>query len=400
MEAARLEQLYKDFVMSPEMRALEKLKASPNIFDVFNISHYEIRHSNFLNWLLNPQGNHGFGHRVLLDFLREVALDDRAKGLSIIDLANMSLEGAHLRREWHSIDLLIELPGLIVVIENKIGATESNNQLQRYQQVIENNYPNHKKVFVFLTPSGTEASENQTWVNLSYNAIIRILEELIKIEEHSLSLKVQFYLKDYISTLKNDIMSNGDIAELARKIYLGHKELIDEIIQHKPDAAADFREILAKKAEERGYVIGSPNKGYLRVLTKHLLPIIPRGLFKEWQQKESFSFEIDFLWTKGTAKVYCSIPPGDDEVRSILRPVIESLPDANKPWGEKHLSYFFQKEKFNVEAVMAEEEHKINEAADKLLNHLDKLVAKVEPAILAHADELRAIIAKRSQNQN
>lgn len=397
MEEIHLEQLYKDFVMSPELRALEKLKASPNIFDVFNISHYEIRHSNFLNWLLNPQGNHGFGHRVLLDFLREVALDNRAKGLSIIDLASMSLEGAHLRREWQGIDLLIELPGLIVVIENKIGATESNNQLQRYQHLIESNYPDHKKVFVFLTPSGTEASENLSWVNLSYNSFIRILEDLLKIEEHSLSDKVQYYLKDYISTLKNDIMSNGEIAELARKIYFGHKELIDEIIQHKPDAAADFKEILARKAEDRGYVIGSPNKGYLRVLTKQLLPLIPRGLNKDWPHKEAFSFEIDFLWTKGTAKVYATIPPGDEEVRTILRAAIESLPDAKSPWGAKWLCYFFQKEKFNVEAVMAEEEDKINEAANKLLNHLDKLVALVEPAILAHADELKAIIDKRSQ---
>jgi hypothetical protein len=397
MESSRLEQLYKDFVMSPELRALEKLKASPNIFDVFNISHYEIRHSNFLNWLLNPQGNHGFGHRVLLDFLREVALDERAKGMSIIDLANMSLEGAHLRREWHSIDLLIELPGLIVVIENKIGASESNNQLQRYRQVIENNYPNHKKVFVFLTPSGTEASENQTWVNLSYNAIIRILEDLLKIEEHSLSLKVQFYLKDYISTLKNDIMSNGDIAELARKIYKGHKELFDTIIEHKPDAAAEFKDILQLKAIKRGYEMGSPNKGYLRVLTKQLYELIPRGVHRNWPLGEAFTFEVDFLWAKGYARIYCNIPPGDEAFRSYLNKIFEGLEDYKKPSGGIWLTYFHRRLDFNIKKVMEDDPEKAEQKADLILDELDKLVAKVEPAILAHADELKGIIEKRNQ---
>mgnify|MGYP002682401694 CR=1 FL=1 len=32
-----------------------------NPFDVLKVSHAEIRHSNVLAWLFNPQGNHGFG---------------------------------------------------------------------------------------------------------------------------------------------------------------------------------------------------------------------------------------------------------------------------------------------------------------------------------------------------
>ena len=40
-----------------------------NIFDVLGIGHKELQHSNFIGWLLDPNGNHGFGDYFLLEFL-------------------------------------------------------------------------------------------------------------------------------------------------------------------------------------------------------------------------------------------------------------------------------------------------------------------------------------------
>ena len=34
-----------------------------NIFEVLGITNAEIRHSNFLAWLLDPNGNHGMGDK-------------------------------------------------------------------------------------------------------------------------------------------------------------------------------------------------------------------------------------------------------------------------------------------------------------------------------------------------
>ncbi len=53
-----------------ELLSLELKK--PNIFRILNITHYEIRHSNFLAWLLSPHEKHGFSTLFLKWFLREI----------------------------------------------------------------------------------------------------------------------------------------------------------------------------------------------------------------------------------------------------------------------------------------------------------------------------------------
>ncbi len=43
-----------------------------NLFDILKISRVEIRHSNMLSWLLNPNDNHGLGDSVLRGFIQYV----------------------------------------------------------------------------------------------------------------------------------------------------------------------------------------------------------------------------------------------------------------------------------------------------------------------------------------
>ena len=45
---------------------------NPNIFQILKISNTEIRHSNFLSWLLDPLQSHKLGDIFLKRFLREV----------------------------------------------------------------------------------------------------------------------------------------------------------------------------------------------------------------------------------------------------------------------------------------------------------------------------------------
>ena len=43
-----------------------------NIFEVLGITNAEIRHSNFLAWLLDPNGNHGMGDKFLREFVSKL----------------------------------------------------------------------------------------------------------------------------------------------------------------------------------------------------------------------------------------------------------------------------------------------------------------------------------------
>lgn len=50
-----------------------------NLFDILKISRTEIRHSNMLGWLLNPNENHGLGDALLKSILQDVVRADSSR---------------------------------------------------------------------------------------------------------------------------------------------------------------------------------------------------------------------------------------------------------------------------------------------------------------------------------
>ena len=68
MELKKLKSLYNDLLKDIEFDKLELGLQNPNIFEILKISKTEIRHSNFLSWLLNPNGSHQLGDVFLKRF--------------------------------------------------------------------------------------------------------------------------------------------------------------------------------------------------------------------------------------------------------------------------------------------------------------------------------------------
>ena len=54
---------------------------NPNIFQILKISNTEIRHSNFLSWLLDPSQSHKIGDIFLKRFLLEIFSSEKLKNL-------------------------------------------------------------------------------------------------------------------------------------------------------------------------------------------------------------------------------------------------------------------------------------------------------------------------------
>ncbi|MEY2702207.1 MAG: hypothetical protein RLY43_840, partial [Bacteroidota bacterium] len=98
---------YRLLLNDNEFERLELELQTPNIFEILNISRAEIRHSNFLRWLLDPNGNHGLGKMFLMKFLREVAISDTATEIDEFEINDLNYNKAEVRREWNNIDLLI-----------------------------------------------------------------------------------------------------------------------------------------------------------------------------------------------------------------------------------------------------------------------------------------------------
>ena len=109
-----------------------------NIFNLLKLNRMEIRHSNMLAWLLNPNALHGLDDKLLKKFLIYSTKGTKInimKGLTPVDIDLMDLDDAIIEREKDHIDIKIvsESNHLIIAIENKIDSTERPNQLESYK---------------------------------------------------------------------------------------------------------------------------------------------------------------------------------------------------------------------------------------------------------------------------
>jgi len=120
-----------DLLVDPEFEKLELWIKLPNFFSILDASRTEIRHSNFLGWILDPNDTHGMGELFLRKFLRDIFSDEKITSCSQFDVDGFDLRDVEIRREWKHIDLLIVHEDFIVVVENKIDSRDHSDQLKR-----------------------------------------------------------------------------------------------------------------------------------------------------------------------------------------------------------------------------------------------------------------------------
>jgi len=221
--------------------SLELLIGKFNIFDAVKIARAEIRHSNFLAFLLDPSESHGHGElfltALLMDLLKHAPAHRRP--LSPIELDGAHLSGVEVRREWNHIDLLVTCsePSLAVVIENKVGSSEHSDQLNRYEQTIKKHYGNRGTLLVYLTPNGDEPSA-EAWVPYSYRDIYRVLSRVRTTYKNSIGADVLVFLDHYLNLLGSRFMDDPQIDELCQRIYKNHRRALELIYDRVGSPAA------------------------------------------------------------------------------------------------------------------------------------------------------------------
>lgn len=233
--ASAIDALEKFVMENDELLELEARIGRFNIFDALGVVNAEIRHSNFLGWLLDPAESHGAGDlflkAVLMDMLRQTPEALRPRGVSPIDLDGASIASVDIRREWRNIDLLIrcESPRLIVAIENKIRSGEHGGQLLKYKKIVREAFPDDPSMFVFLTREGDEPSDDD-WTTYSYAELKRVLERVRRTNEGAIGEDVDTFLDHYLHLIGSRLMDDQVIDDLCRKIYKNHRRAIDLIV--------------------------------------------------------------------------------------------------------------------------------------------------------------------------
>ena len=215
-----------------ELERLEEIIGDFNIFTALGIVGVEIRHSNFLSWLLDPTETHGLGDYFLAAFLKQVAIRSPAVGIqspSIFDIDTWHFDSAEILREWRHIDIFIRCDDhkLICVIENKIQSKEHDNQLERYRKTVENEYPDYARLLIYLTVDGETPSDKDNYMPLSYRDIIPLIEHLIDSKQDKMGTEIVTFISHYRDMLRRYIMQDSEVQDICRKIYRRHKKALD-----------------------------------------------------------------------------------------------------------------------------------------------------------------------------
>ena len=232
-------------VNNKDLETLENRIAEFNIFESMGAVRQELRHSDFLSFILNPDENHGLHELFLKRLLQKGSMLSDEININAIEIDTADYSEVEIRREWNNIDILISNPLIPIVcaIENKLFSGEHSDQLKRYKNIIKTEFPTSKYLFIFLTPDGVAASE-ENWLSLSYNDIAEILRGTIESVGSSIGKDIHIIIKHYIAMLERHIISDSQIAELCRKIYSTHKKAIDLIVEHIPDIHQEIRKNL------------------------------------------------------------------------------------------------------------------------------------------------------------
>jgi len=375
-------------VRDPKLEKLGLSLKSPNFFSILRIAQTEIRHSNFLAWLLSPNESHNLNALFIRWFLKEIFSSETIEWANEFTIDSIDLNNVEVLREWKHIDIVIVHSKFVIAIENKVKSSEHSNQLSRYKQKIVEAFPNREKGFVYLTVDGSEPSEEEDqkdYISIGYDIIKSRIEIVLDVYNESLSDRVKTYIEDYLLILNREIMQEHESIDLARELYKNHKEAIDFIIEHRPDRMAEIRETMEDIITKKGYVLQTCNKYYARFLTKALVPIIPKSGINGWRGNESFLFEIVY-WEKGLNTKFV-ISPGNEHNREVLRKCMEQLPQSRKPKGKIWWVLYSDRKKVNFNNEKYEDNEEIVKLIEQLLDDSKSHIELAEKLILESANQ-------------
>lgn len=231
-----------------------------NIFHATGMKNQEIKHTQFLGYLLDPNESHGLKDEFLIRFIQSLPnrvsvnmLDFNLsyarviKEKSFFEIENNNNQTSKKKKKIR-IDLIIEIPSLsecekiyVFTIENKIRAAEGENQLKKYKDTVNSEYPGAKeRIFLYLNISEDEVSDD-TWIPIRYSeTIIPAVSALIEDQRETLSDYMIFILKDYIEFInqEGEYESNNTLED----IVAGMSESSLRCIQELPKTGGNLEQ--------------------------------------------------------------------------------------------------------------------------------------------------------------
>ena len=294
---------FADTEQNSDLLRLKTLLSRFNLFEAVGAVRHELRHSDFLAFLLDPSRTHGLGPAFLHRFLR-----------ATLDLDGIDFSHAYVLREWHHIDILIvdESSRAAVIIENKIDTGEHSDQLKRYRETFLSHFPSYQAFGLYLTPNGDESSSPDDYRAISYSLVCEMIEQTARDTQVALDAEVIVVLEHYTQMLRRHIVSDSDVAELCRSIYKQHRQALDLIFEHRPDQQAQIGEYVKLLIQEEDELVSGDAQKTWIIFT-----------LKEWKQSPrfelgSFDIHLEFSNQPKELQIFCTTWQGVQDERQKL----------------------------------------------------------------------------------
>jgi hypothetical protein len=298
MEEQNLKKHIEEFLKDIDiLDDLNKWNREINFFEITGIVKAEIRHSNFLSWLFDPNETHGLRDTFIRRFLNQVFYD---AGVSIIDVSMLDYYSFEVRREWQNIDLLLlsSEEQVVISIENKVQSTESKGQLEKYRKIVDANFPEYKKYFIYLTLEGEEPSEPEHWMVATYAHVEEQLSTILKLT-NAISNESRQIINNYISMIRRNLLMDKELQDLCWKIYRKHKTALKTIFDVTQDntsiLSSEIKSLLEMNQNEWG-VLYNPafsSTTVIRFSTPYMDNLMPKELAGYgWNNGYKFLYEF------------------------------------------------------------------------------------------------------------
>ena len=157
----------------------------------------EVRYTQLFAFYLDARNHHGLGGR-----LARSIFEGRVEGGSELPWDTCTAQAEYPlgkselsdRTEmWNSLDLLLEVGGRRILVEQKINSAEGDEQLHRYSAAARSLFGDTVDMF-FLTPDG-RGGRNEEWKEISHDELIRSMATMLDRPDPELSSTARHNLR-------------------------------------------------------------------------------------------------------------------------------------------------------------------------------------------------------------
>ncbi len=388
------EQALKEFMLDIDcIEQLNKWSDNFNLFDVLGIVNVEIRHSNILAWLFNPNENHGLGDSFIKSFITKVVSNSVNNKYDTLKILLQDFYSYQVFRELNHIDIILQSieEKTVVIIENKIWSKESPKQLKNYYKKVKTEYDDDYKIlYVFLTPNGIESSDPDIWTKFSYKEIVKSLEESIKGKK--LRDEVLLLIKNYIDIVRGKIMKekDEDLVLICNEIYNKHRAALRLIYENiNIDNSSDNEIIMntLKEMADKGKIIIKDEKKR-QFFTKTMDEFLPS--LKEKESSWGTNWVYYYWFEKCGDKLVIHFEIGGYNLTDELKNKTDALIKASK---RKIDDYRYKRLYYNSIELFSKDNDKDNDndyeaSLKNATEYLVKEALKEEKTLITNAKKL------------